>query len=133
MPGLHFDAYLVSKDVKVHDFMPDLKVGRFGRFMSVVIFRTKLLFLLTMYEITQEQKAKHGTHFSSLTISSKSLLFTLADFNEIQMPFSKSASKTLSPIQSTAKYIFLHVPSYENQCKNLPNMMVQSRILARNL
>ena len=84
MPGLHFDAYLVSEDVKEHDFMPDLKVGRF---MSVVIFRTKLLFLLTKYEITQEQKAKHRTYFSSLTIYLKLPLFTLAYFNEIQMPF----------------------------------------------
>ena len=39
--GLYFNVYLVSKIVKVHDFMPDPKVGQF---MRVVIDDTTLLF-----------------------------------------------------------------------------------------
>ena len=41
----------------------------------------------------------------------------LAFFYEIWMPFSKSASKTLSHIQSTAKYIFLRALYYEKYFK----------------
>ena len=41
MPELKFDAYLKSKIVKAHDFMPDLKVDRF---MPVIIDFTTLLF-----------------------------------------------------------------------------------------
>ena len=41
MFGLLFDAYLVSKVVKAHDFMPDLKVGRY---MPVVNDAMNLLF-----------------------------------------------------------------------------------------
>ena len=37
MSGLQFDAYLVNKVVKAHDFMPDLKVDQF---MPVVIDHT---------------------------------------------------------------------------------------------
>ena len=38
---LQFDAYVVGKVVKEHDFMPDLKVDRF---MPVVTDHTTLLF-----------------------------------------------------------------------------------------
>ena len=41
MSRLQFDTYLVSKVVKVHDFMPDLKVVRL---MPVVIDHTTLNF-----------------------------------------------------------------------------------------
>ena len=62
-PGLEFDACLVSKVVKAHNFMPDLKVDRL---MPVVIDHTTLKVLLTKYEITE---ANVSTYLSSLTIS----------------------------------------------------------------
>ena len=40
-PGLQFNAYLLSKVVMAHDFMPDLKVDRF---MPDIIYLTTLLF-----------------------------------------------------------------------------------------
>ena len=46
-------------------------------------------------------------NLSCLTIFLKSPLFMLSYFYEKQIPYSKSASKTWSHIQSTAKYIFL--------------------------
>ena len=48
MSGSLLDTYLVSKIVKVHDFVPDLKVGRV---MPVVINPTTL-FCRTKNEIT---------------------------------------------------------------------------------
>ena len=40
MSGLQFDAYLVNKVVKAHDFMPDLQVDQY---MPVVIDCMNLL------------------------------------------------------------------------------------------
>ena len=55
--GLYFNVYLVSKIIKVHDFMPDPKVGQF---------------MCT--------EANLRTNLSSLMISLKSPLITLAYF-----------------------------------------------------
>ena len=41
MTGLQLNVYLVSKVIKVQDFMPDPKVGRF---MPIFIDHTTLLF-----------------------------------------------------------------------------------------
>ena len=41
IPELQLDAYLMSKVVEAHDFMPDLKVDRF---MPIIIEHTALLF-----------------------------------------------------------------------------------------
>ena len=49
MPWMEFDAYLVSKIVKAHDFMPDLKVGPF---IPVVILTYNCSVLLTKDETT---------------------------------------------------------------------------------
>ena len=100
MPGLQFNAYSVSKVVKkVHDFVPDLKVDRF----MPLICRQRIKLLV-------RTEAKLLTYFSYLTISLKLPLFTLAYFSEIQLPFSKSATKTLKHMQSTSNNIFLWVP-----------------------
>ena len=40
MSALHFDAYLASKVVEAHNFMPNVKVGRF---VPVVVDHTTLL------------------------------------------------------------------------------------------
>ena len=48
--GLQFNAYLLSKVVKAHDFMPDLKVDRF---MPVIIEFKNSSVLLTTNEITR--------------------------------------------------------------------------------
>jgi len=53
-----------------------------------------------------------------MTISLKSPLFKLVNFYEIQMSFPKSASKTLSHIQSTSKYIFLQAPYFKARLMN---------------
>ena len=60
-------------------------------------------------------------------------MLLLAYFYEIQMPFSKSASKTLSLIQSTAKYIFVQAP-YSTCCEEvfffpMWNMLFGSRFI----
>ena len=47
-----------------------------------------------------------------MTLSFKSPFYMLAYFYEIQMSFPESASKTVSHIQSTAKYIFLRRTPY---------------------
>ena len=66
--------------------------------------------------IDREQKlfirteANLRTDLSSLTISLKSPFRMLNFFYETPIPFPESASKTLSHIQSTAKYIFLRAP-----------------------
>ena len=54
-----------------------------------------------------EQKLTSPFHLLALTISLTPPVFMLARFYEIRKPFPKSASKTLSHIYSTAKYIFL--------------------------
>ena len=48
--GLQFDANLVNKVAEAHDFVPDLKVGRF---MPIVIHPTTLLFFRQKNEITR--------------------------------------------------------------------------------
>ena len=135
MSGSLFDTYLVKKIVQVHDFVPDLQVGRVmpvvngyttlllcrqrmkslitvrkvGRFVPVVISELFLFYRQKMksFVITE---ANLRTNLSSLLISFESLLLTLTYFYEIQMTFPESASTTFSHIQSTAKYIFLRAP-----------------------
>ena len=52
------------------------------------------------------KEANVCTYLSPLTISLKSPFSKLVYFDEIRKPFPKSVSKTLTHIQSTAKYIF---------------------------
>ena len=108
MDGLQFVFYLVSKAVQVHAFMLDLKVGRF---MPVVVDNTTLLFCRRRMKLLVTTEANLRTNLSSLRISLKSPLFTLAYFYEIQMSFSESASKILLHIQGTAKYILYQTSS----------------------
>ena len=96
-----------AKVVKVHDFMPNLKVGRF---MPVVVDNTTLLFCRRRILVTTEANLR--TNLSSLTISFKSPLFTLLCFYKIQLPFPRSASKIQSHIQSTVNYIFEQLPYF---------------------
>ena len=77
MDGLQFVFYLVSKAVQVHAFMPDLKVGRF---MPVVGDNTTLLFCRRRMKLLVTTEANLRTNLSSLTISLKSPLITLAYF-----------------------------------------------------
>ena len=92
------------KFVKAPNFVPDVKVVRF---MPIVIdWRTLLVYQQRTKSIITI-KANLRTYLSFLTISLKSLMFTLAYFYEIKMSFYKSASKTQSHIQSTAQHIFL--------------------------
>ena len=102
--GCRSTLILWVKFVKAPNFVPDVKVVRF---MPIVIdWRTLLVYQQrTKSIITIEANLR--TYLSFLTISLKSLMFTLAYFYEIKMSFYKSASKTQSHIQSTAKYIFL--------------------------
>ena len=66
MPGLQFDAYLVSKVVKALDFMPDLKVARL---MPVVIDHTSLRFYQQSMKLLVSTEAYIGQYLSSLTVS----------------------------------------------------------------
>ena len=103
MHGLQVVVDLVSKLLKARDFMPDLKVGRYvpvamnNKTHMLDQWRLKLLVRI---------EANLSMYLSSLTISLKLPMLTLAYFYEIQMSFTKLASKTLSNIQSTAKYIY---------------------------
>ena len=89
--------------IEAHDFMPDLKVGRF---MPVVVDNTTLLFCRRRMKLLVTTEANLRTNLSSLTISFKSPLFTLLCFYKLQLPFPRSASKNQSHIQSTVRYIF---------------------------
>ena len=64
--GLQFNADFVSKIVKVHDFVPDLKVDRY---MPVTIDYATLLFYQQSTKLIAKTEANLRTNLSSLTIS----------------------------------------------------------------
>ena len=89
--------------------MPDLKVERF---MPVVIERTTHLVYQQFTKSIIRTEDNLRTYLSSLIIYFKSALFMIAYFYKLQIPFTKSASKILSHIQSTAQHIFLQAPYF---------------------